>query len=605
MYIKNIRLVNSGPIESIDLNLPFFDDGNPKPLVMVGTNGSGKSILLSHVLNALISAHQACFDDSEVEKGKVYKLRSPDYIRSGASFSFSKVDFGKDLYCIEWQLGRKKEEFLQDCEGSSIDNSFENIAPHESSKYDSNLHEKIVELRAQFGENCVLYFPPNRFEQPAWLNGYNLKSRAEFAERKNIAGISDRRVIQESPLAATRKWLLDLLLDRLNYDIKTEDRLVPIPNKLGIHAYAPQTLFRGYRGRSSGIWEAINQAIQTIFDDGDVRIGIGPRHNRNVSVEKGNTTLVPSIFQLSTGQTSVLNIVLSILHDYDMSGATLSSIEDVRGTVIIDEVDLHLHSDLQCSLLPSIVKLFPKVQFILTTHSPLFLLGMKESLGPDGFQIRALPKGHQIDVEDFEEFRSAFQAYKGSEAFTRSIENEIRKAQKPVIFVEGDYDIKYLIKAAEFLNEQEILQRVSLHDGEGFGNLDNIWKQLSSRITIALPRLVGLIYDCDIQKPNAERNMAMKRVIPTNPNGAIKKGIDNLIPSSTISRLRESHPHFFDIMPARIVIIRGEEKDEPEQCNINKDEKRNLCDWLCNNGSAEDFNEFQSVFDIIKSITGF
>ncbi|MFN9941826.1 MAG: AAA family ATPase, partial [bacterium] len=90
-----------------------------------------------------------------------------------------------------------------------------------------------------------------------------------------------------------------------------------------------------------------------------------------------------------------------------MSGASLSSIEDVRGTVVIDEVDLHLHADLQCSLLPSIIKLFPKVQFILTTHSPLFLLGMKDEFGADGFQILALPRGDQIDVEEFEEFHSA------------------------------------------------------------------------------------------------------------------------------------------------------------------------------------------------------
>jgi hypothetical protein len=141
------------------------------------------------VLNALISAHQACFEDSEVEKGKVYKLRSPDYIRSGASYSFSRVDFGQDLFCIEWQLRCKKEEFPQDSEGSSVDSSFDSIAPHEASKYDTNLHEKLVELRTQFGENCVLYFPPNRFEQPAWLNVYNLKTREALGNR----GLSRRR----------------------------------------------------------------------------------------------------------------------------------------------------------------------------------------------------------------------------------------------------------------------------------------------------------------------------------------------------------------------------------------------------------------------------
>lgn len=51
--------------------------------------------------------------------------------------------------------------------------------------------------------------------------------------------------------------------------------------------------------------------------------------------------------------------------------------------------------------------------------------------------------------------------------------------------------------------------------------------------------------------------------------------------------------------------MRGEPSHEPELCDVNRDEKRNLCDWLCAHGSADDFKEFQRVFDLIKSITGF
>lgn len=47
--------------------------------------------------------------------------------------------------------------------------------------------------------------------------------------------------------------------------------------------------------------------------------------------------------------------------------------EDVRGVVLVDEIDLHLHPSLQRVLVPRLRELFPGVQWIVTTHSPLVL----------------------------------------------------------------------------------------------------------------------------------------------------------------------------------------------------------------------------------------
>ena len=46
---------------------------------------------------------------------------------------------------------------------------------------------------------------------------------------------------------------------------------------------------------------------------------------------------------------------------------------DIVGIVLIDEIDLHLHANLQRSLVPRLRAVLPKVQFIVTTHSPLVL----------------------------------------------------------------------------------------------------------------------------------------------------------------------------------------------------------------------------------------
>ena len=52
MYIKSIHILNYGPISQLAIEMPF-DDSTPKPVVLVGENGSGKSIILSHIVNGL------------------------------------------------------------------------------------------------------------------------------------------------------------------------------------------------------------------------------------------------------------------------------------------------------------------------------------------------------------------------------------------------------------------------------------------------------------------------------------------------------------------------------------------------------------------------
>ena len=603
MYFKHITLRNVGPIEKINYDFQFSNDGNPKPLILVGTNGSGKSIILSYLLNALMAAQQVAFDDAEVEEGKVYKLRSTQYIRNGSTYCYARVNLGPDFSCYEWQLACSREDYAKNFGDPEIDSSFGEIPLPETSLFNTNFIYNPLEVSKQFRSNCVLYFPANRFEQPAWLNEQNLNATAEFVERKSINRVSNRGIIQQSPLTVSKNWLMDILLDREIYDRK----ISPFPVQYDpsqILPIMPQVLW--YRGSSTNIWEATTQLIKLIFKTEDnIRFGIGPRQNRTISIMKDNeTAFIHNIFQLSTGQTSILNIVLSILRDFDMSGAPFEKLEDVSGVVIIDEVDAHLHADLQCNLLPTVINMFPKVQFILTTHSSLFLLGMKTQFGESGFEILSVPAGLKIGSEEFEEFQSAFDFYKESNTFRQKIEFEINKSHKPVIFVEGTYDIKYLKKAASLLEKEWILNQIVLCDGDGCGNLDKIWTACSNRLAIALPKTIGLIYDCDTNKQKADKDMVKKRVISQVSDSPISKGIENLIPASRINELRKSNPQFFDITPQVEKTVGGKPETQPEICEINKSQKGNLCEWLCTNGTVEDFVQFEAVFALIEEIIG-
>ena len=70
--------------------------------------------------------------------------------------------------------------------------------------------------------------------------------------------------------------------------------------------------------------------------------------------------IVPNIFQLSSGETSLFDIFLSILRDFELSGSQFSNAADIRGIVVVDEMDLHLHAVHQHEVLPSLIGMFPK-----------------------------------------------------------------------------------------------------------------------------------------------------------------------------------------------------------------------------------------------------
>ena len=53
---------------------------------------------------------------------------------------------------------------------------------------------------------------------------------------------------------------------------------------------------------------------------------------------------------------------------------------NLEGIVLIDEIETHLHIELQRKIMPILIDLFPNIQFILTTHSPFILNSMNNAV---------------------------------------------------------------------------------------------------------------------------------------------------------------------------------------------------------------------------------
>ena len=83
---------------------------------------------------------------------------------------------------------------------------------------------------------------------------------------------------------------------------------------------------------------------------------------------------------LSDGYRRLVNIVTDVafrcaLLNGRLYGADAAS--NTYGTVLIDEIDMHLHPTLQANVLKGLRRAFPKLQFIVTSHAPMVMTSVK------------------------------------------------------------------------------------------------------------------------------------------------------------------------------------------------------------------------------------
>jgi hypothetical protein len=70
---------------------------------------------------------------------------------------------------------------------------------------------------------------------------------------------------------------------------------------------------------------------------------------------------------------------ISALVDLSWQIYMYSTQEKEQFTVLIDEIENHLHATMQRAILPDLISAFPNVQFIVSTHSPLIIGSVKNS----------------------------------------------------------------------------------------------------------------------------------------------------------------------------------------------------------------------------------
>ena len=169
------------------------------------------------------------------------------------------------------------------------------------------------------------------------------------------------------------------------------------------------------RVSSIGRWfSRIEDVFRSLFDDSALRLDFDSDNYSFYIVTKGKRF---KFTQLSAGYSAALDIISDLIFKMQKEGQ-LVDVYDTEGIVLIDEVETHLHLELQRQILPLLTSVFPKIQFIVSTHSPFVLNSINNAVAYD-------MERHEIigDLTDYS-YESLAEGYFGVRS--NSVEIEVR-----------------------------------------------------------------------------------------------------------------------------------------------------------------------------------
>lgn len=477
MYIKQLSAVNMGPIKNVSIAFPFQESGNPKPVIIVGENGTGKTTLLSNVVDSLYELAREAFNDvTESDGGSGYqyfKAISPSEIQLGQDYMYSVVEYTSPRNA-EYSIGYVLKSGTVSSNLIKSRNSFctnKKVSFKDKGNY-KKAFIKREEAETIFGRSVFCYFGPDRYEKPAWMGRkyYQQDEEMHPSVRERWSGQLRKPITVKNVNEQTLQWLLDIIAD-------SRCDVAPTQEGLEIKHTDVDTLLLQGTARNN-----VEKIMGEILGK-SVYFGLNYRNSGrlrfNICESTNDSKIIPSLDALSTGQSALFNMFATIVRYSDDNNIYNSiALSQIEGIVIIDEVELHLHSNLQRNALPKLMKLFPKVQFVITTHSPLFLLGLEEEYGTDGFAIYEMPNGDQISAEAFSEFQKAYTFMTETKKYQAEIKCAINAhTANPLVITEGPTDWKHM-KAA-FANLSKLPEKAEAYKELTFDFLEYEPKQSS------------------------------------------------------------------------------------------------------------------------------
>ena len=479
IFLERVLFVNRAPFDRLEL-----DFSENEIAVLTAVNGKGKTTILSHIVDAFYEMARPYFQDFENKENKYYRVSSTIFNLDFSQPSFVYLRFRTiegDIDYIDLRNTCTEEQYnkaitLEDkIPFSEIKKELENSKNIKklSSRFNKEKAEKL------FYNNLITYFPSYRYETPGYLND-PYKIKLDFKKESSFDNYLRNPIEVITGLSHLVNWIMDIILDlqypNLNTQILIQNLSIIITNTLISKKYGP------------------------------LRFGVGPRGLGSTRIQivsnPDGPTIYPSIFNLSSGESAILCLFGELLRQAD-NIKNNTQLDEITGIVLIDEVEKHLHIKLQKEVLPMLLNLFPNVQFIVSSHSPFFSMGLADQVVERSKIIDLDKFGISKDPTTNEQYKDVYNMMiNENERFKDmylSIKQKVQEGTTPLIITEGKTDIKHLKKAKEKLNINDCeLDFFLPPDGEwGESELKTLLENLSK---VRQPRKIIGIFDRDVPK---------------------------------------------------------------------------------------------------------
>lgn len=333
-----------------------LSDSSPKHLILTGKNGSGKTSVLNEI--------KAFFQ--QIDGKTITNLKSWKKYRSNLT--------DKELY----------SNYDYSMESNKAFNEIKEIISS------NNLSQSGVELKFNAKNFIGPFFHENflfAFFEAKRLSNFRQPSGPKKLELKDHYGIDEKANIE---------FVQHLINLRYNYLEAKESGRQKIANNIN------QWL------------EGFEASLKEIFSDESLKLAIDSKNFKYDIITKDREVF--DLKTLSDGFSAIINIVTELIMRMEKKH---SNVYDAQGLVLIDEIETHLHIDLQKKILPFLTSFFPKIQFIVTTHSPFVLTSIKDAVVYD--------LEHQEAIEDLSGYsvEAIIEGYFGSDKYSEALKAKV------------------------------------------------------------------------------------------------------------------------------------------------------------------------------------